>query len=106
LKAANRPCRCNERGRCSKSCKTITRLGDAVLKELAKIMLSHSRSHSIDICCRYGGEEFIIMPELELKNAITVAERIRKAVENHMFPIEDKKLDGKVTISGCCHQER
>ena len=71
-----------------------------MLKELAGIMLAQSRSHSIDICCRYGGEEFaIIMPELELKNAILVAERIRKAVGDHLFPIEDNKQEGKVTIS-------
>lgn len=75
-------------------------VGDAVLKELAAIILAQSRSHSIDICCRYGGEEFIIiMPELELKNAIAVAERIRKAVENHLFPIENNIREGKVTIS-------
>jgi len=75
-------------------------VGDAVLKELAAIMLEQSRSHSFDICCRYGGEEFaIIMPELELQNAITVAERLRKAVENNMFPLKDNKREGKVTIS-------
>jgi diguanylate cyclase (GGDEF)-like protein len=75
-------------------------VGDSVLKELAAIMRAQSRSHSIDICCRYGGEEFaIIMPELELKNAITVAERFRKAVESHMFPIKDNKREGSVTIS-------
>ena len=75
-------------------------VGDAVLKEHAMIMLAQSRSHSIDICCRYGGDEFaIIMPELELQNAITVAERLRKAVEHHMFPINENKREGKVTIS-------
>jgi two-component system cell cycle response regulator len=74
--------------------------GDAVLKELAVIMLAQSRSHSIDICCRYGGDEFaIIMPELELQKAIVVAERLRKAVENHLFPLKDNKREGKVTIS-------
>ena len=47
-------------------------LGDAVLRELPRSCRSQSRSHSIDICCRYGGEEFaVIMPELELKNAMT-----------------------------------
>ncbi len=75
-------------------------VGDAVLKELAVIILAQSRSHSIDICCRYGGEEFaVIMPELELQNAVNVAERLRRAVENHMFLLKDKKREGKVTIS-------
>jgi diguanylate cyclase (GGDEF)-like protein len=75
-------------------------VGDSVLKELATIMLAQSRSQSIDICCRYGGEEFaIIMPELELQHAKTVAERLRKAVENHLFTLQDNKQEGKVTIS-------
>jgi diguanylate cyclase (GGDEF)-like protein len=75
-------------------------VGDAVLKELAAIILEQSRSNSIDICCRYGGEEFaVIMPELELQYAITVAERLRKAVENNMFSLTENRREGKVTIS-------
>lgn len=75
-------------------------VGDSVLKELADIMLAQSRSQSIDVCCRYGGEEFtIIMPELELQIAVTVAERLRKAVEKHLFMHKDNKWEGKVTIS-------
>jgi diguanylate cyclase (GGDEF)-like protein len=75
-------------------------VGDAVLKELAEIMMEQSRSKSLDICCRYGGEEFaIIMPEMEIQNALTVAERLRKAVENHMFLLTDSRREGKVTIS-------
>jgi diguanylate cyclase (GGDEF)-like protein len=75
-------------------------VGDSVLKELAAIMLSQSRSQSIDVCCRYGGEEFaIIMPELELDSAVVVAERLRTAVENHRFTLKDKTQGGIVTIS-------
>jgi diguanylate cyclase (GGDEF)-like protein len=74
--------------------------GDAVLKELSAIILAQSRSHSIDICCRYGGEEFaIIMPELELQNAVKVAERLRKAVEDNLFTLKSGNQEGKVTIS-------
>jgi len=75
-------------------------VGDSVLKELAVIILAQSRSHSIDICCRYGGEEFaIIMPELGLQGAFNVAERLRKTVENTLFTLKDNKREGKVTIS-------
>jgi diguanylate cyclase (GGDEF)-like protein len=74
--------------------------GDAVLKELADIMLKQCRCTSIDVCCRYGGEEFaIIMPELELHNAVKVAERLRQAVENNSFSIEGKKPGDRVTVS-------
>ncbi len=48
--------------------------GDAVLKKLSNIICNQSRCHTIDTCCRYGGEEFaVIMPELELQQAVNVA---------------------------------
>lgn len=74
--------------------------GDEVLKQLSEIISHHSRCNSLDVCCRYGGEEFtVIMPELEIKHAVSVAERLRTAVENHNFTFMDQKLDGKVTVS-------
>lgn len=74
--------------------------GDAVLKELAEIITSQSRCATIDVCCRYGGEEFaIIMPELELPNAVKVAERLRRVVENNIFTIAGGNATVRVTIS-------
>jgi diguanylate cyclase (GGDEF)-like protein len=74
--------------------------GDAVLREMSKIIMSQSRSNTIDICCRYGGEEFaVIMPELELHNAVKVAERLRQSVQSSVFAVQDKQLNGEVTIS-------
>ena len=74
--------------------------GDSILKELSEIITSQSRCTTIDVCCRYGGEEFaIIMPELELHNAVKVAERLRKVVENNGFRIKEGDPDVKVTVS-------
>lgn len=74
--------------------------GDAVLKELGEIIMSQCRCGTIDVCCRYGGEEFtIIMPELELHNAVKVAERLRRVVESNSFNINGNNPDAKVTIS-------
>ena len=74
--------------------------GDSILKELSEIITSQSRCTTIDVCCRYGGEEFaIIMPELELHNAVKVAERLRKVVENNGFRIKEGAPDVKVTVS-------
>jgi len=74
--------------------------GDRVLKQLAQVMQTQCRCASIDICCRYGGEEFaLIMPELEMHHAVKAAERLRKAVEQHTFTIADGQQDGKVTVS-------
>lgn len=51
--------------------------GDQVLKFLAKTMESEVRKQ--DICCRYGGEEFVILlPETNKHTALNVAERVRR----------------------------
>jgi diguanylate cyclase (GGDEF)-like protein len=55
--------------------------GDGVLKVLADVMLSSTRSS--DIVARYGGEEFaVILPESAGKEAAVLAERLRRAFEN------------------------
>lgn len=74
--------------------------GDEVLKNFAKTLLSVLRPK--DICCRYGGEEFVIlMPETCLQAGVGVAERLRRAVENMVALFEGKEI--KVTASfGLC----
>jgi len=58
--------------------------GDFILKEVAGIINSACRE--LDLVGRYGGEEFIVMlPNAGLKEALPIAERIRKAVEAHPF---------------------
>lgn len=54
---------------------------------------------SMDSAYRYGGEEFtIILPETNSEEALTVAERLRKAVEGEDFyPNNGKRV--QVTIS-------
>ena len=55
--------------------------GDAILRHFAAILLKLVRSE--DVVCRYGGEEFaIIYRATPSEEAIRVAERIRKQVEN------------------------
>jgi diguanylate cyclase (GGDEF)-like protein len=74
--------------------------GYIVLKQLARIITTQCRCASIDICCRYGGEEFaVIMPELEMHKAVKAAERLRSAVENAAFNFNAENPAGKVTIS-------
>ncbi len=73
--------------------------GNILLKTIAQILKSNARG--VDILCRYGGEEFVvILPETDLTEAKGVAEKIKKAVENTSFEGDDKQPEGKVTISG------
>jgi diguanylate cyclase (GGDEF)-like protein/PAS domain S-box-containing protein len=66
--------------------------GDRILQSIANTVRGVIRK--IDIPCRYGGEEFlIILPETSFESAMAVAERIRAAVE------ADSVDDKRVTIS-------
>ena len=53
--------------------------GDMVLKHIAHTMQQNFRKE--DICCRYGGEEFIvIIPNSNLDEVYESAERFRKEI--------------------------
>jgi diguanylate cyclase (GGDEF)-like protein len=71
--------------------------GDYVLQEVvATIRTGHLRPQ--DIFARYGGEEFVILLfNTPLASACELAERIRKAVEKHIFTYETKSF--QVTLS-------
>ena len=58
--------------------------GDDVLREFAMRMRKSIRG--IDLACRYGGEEFVIvMPETDMAVATIVAERLRRRIAAEPF---------------------
>ncbi len=66
-------------------------IGDLVLVMLAKILKQQLRS--VDLCCRYGGEEFVLcLPDTHLEGARDVAERIRLAVLNESITSNDGRI--------------
>ncbi len=70
--------------------------GDKVLKEIGGILRNHLRAK--DIPARTGGEEFtIILPGIRKKEAISVAERLRRIISSH--PIEADSNEVRVTAS-------
>jgi diguanylate cyclase (GGDEF)-like protein len=72
--------------------------GDAVLKGVADILRQELRDY--DVPARFGGEEFIVLlPETSFDDAVTLAERIRRVVEEHPFPIESAGEPVRATVS-------
>ncbi len=70
--------------------------GDLILKEFCSITKGIIRDY--DLLARYGGEEFIaILPATTPEEAVTVAENIRKNIENHVF--NDGNVDIRITVS-------
>lgn len=69
--------------------------GDSVLRQIAMIMKTQSRE--IDICGRYGGEEFMIITNLKADDALLYATKLHTAIENH--PFKKGQSSVKVTVS-------
>jgi two-component system cell cycle response regulator len=72
--------------------------GDDVLRDFA---LRIKRSiRGIDLACRCGGEEFIIvMPETDMAVAASVAERLRRRIATEPFAISEGTRTIPVTLS-------
>ncbi len=72
--------------------------GDRIIREIARLLCKSIRQ--VDFPARYGGEEFaVILPAVDLKGALVVAERLRKRVEAFGFPSSDGGSPLHVTIS-------
>ncbi len=70
--------------------------GDEVLITISKVLTGQLRK--CDIVSRYGGEEFlVILPDTEIKNAISVLNRVKQTIENTRFKFNGK--DFGVTAS-------
>ncbi|MGB7098320.1 MAG: PleD family two-component system response regulator [Xanthobacteraceae bacterium] len=72
--------------------------GDDVLRDFAMRIKRSIRG--IDLACRCGGEEFIIvMPETDMAVAMTVAERLRRRIATEPFAISEGTRTIPVTLS-------
>jgi diguanylate cyclase (GGDEF)-like protein len=73
--------------------------GDYVLKELATLVKSRLRPD--DIVGRYGGEEFCaLLPETSLSGAASIAEDLRRRVQERRFVFEGETIPVTVSL-GC-----
>ncbi|MBN1473091.1 MAG: diguanylate cyclase [Syntrophaceae bacterium] len=71
-------------------------LGDLFLTSLASLL--EKKTRSTDVCCRYGGEEFVIvMPTASLEEAAQRVDQLR--IEFGNIKIETGKKEVSVTLS-------
>ena len=71
--------------------------GDLVLQAVAAVLRQGVRPY--DLCCRYGGEEFlVILPETSLEAAAGIAERLRHDIENRKITV-NKETELRITAS-------
>jgi diguanylate cyclase (GGDEF)-like protein len=67
--------------------------GDKTLVQVSHTILKILRN--VDVVCRWGGEEFlIILPTADIEHAISIAEKLRKAIEDLCIDVV-----GKITAS-------
>ena len=72
--------------------------GDRALRAVARIIERCVRS--VDLICRYGGEEFVVvLPEIGGRGALEVAERIRAAVESAEGLSEGRALTVSIGVA-------
>jgi diguanylate cyclase (GGDEF)-like protein len=61
------------------------RAGDAVLHDIAALLLAQTRVQ-VDLVARYGGEEFVVvLPSTAAEGAATAGERLRRAVAGELL---------------------
>ena len=81
------------------------KVGDHVLQTIAHLLKQNLRGE--DILIRYGGEEFLgFIKKSSPKNAVTIAERIRKAVENYKFNVNEHDFSTTLSIGINLYPER
>jgi diguanylate cyclase (GGDEF)-like protein len=73
--------------------------GDVSLKRVAAFLAAELRGTG-DLAVRFGGEEFLLLlPKMEMVNAMRVAERMRRAVEKAAIPNVGAGVRGVLTAS-------
>jgi len=79
--------------------------GDGVLKTISKTIDSNIRSG--DVFGRWGGEEFIIVfRKVSIEDLHSIAEKLRIAVKNSVYKVNDEvEIGASISIGGCLSEE-
>lgn len=70
--------------------------GDTILAAVGRILKRFTRQ--VDIVGRYGGEEFlIVLPNVDLVNAVSVADKIRETIKGFKFLYKNERINVSVS---------
>ena len=76
-------------------------MGDAVLCRVSTLLAQHTRTS--DLCCRYGGEEFLLfLPDMGLDAVCERAERWRELMAAQRWEIEGQSVGVTLSIGVAC----
>jgi diguanylate cyclase (GGDEF)-like protein len=79
--------------------RSATPRGDEILARIAQILNGAVRGS--DLCARYGGEEFVILaPGTDTHGAYALAEKVRTAIAESSFIVDDSLRPLRVTGVG------
>ena len=74
--------------------------GSRLIAQMGPLLKAACRTGSTDTCFRYGGEEFsILLAETGCQEAMAVAERVRKSIDEYPFSVKVAHPFEKVTVS-------
>jgi diguanylate cyclase (GGDEF)-like protein len=74
--------------------------GSRLIAQMGPLLKAACRTTSTDTCFRYGGEEFsVLLTETDMQEAMSVAERVRKYVEEYPFTVKLAHPSEQVTVS-------
>ncbi len=74
--------------------------GSRVLAQIGPLLREACRTGSTDTCFRYGGEEFtILLSETGADEALAIAERVRKSIEDYPFTLKAAHPSEVLTVS-------
>jgi diguanylate cyclase (GGDEF)-like protein len=74
--------------------------GSRLIAQMGPLLKAACRTGSTDTCFRYGGEEFsVLLAETDIEEAMAVAERVRKSVDEYPFTVKVAHPNERVTVS-------
>jgi diguanylate cyclase (GGDEF)-like protein/putative nucleotidyltransferase with HDIG domain len=76
-------------------------VGDDTLREVARLLLSQVRSS--DFLCRYAGDEFVAIVQVEPAEMIHLINRLQQAVNSHAFSFGNASITIGLSVGSARH---